>query len=49
MKKRSKRYNEVSKLIDKKAQYSFAEGIELVKKASTPKFDESFEIYMKLG
>lgn len=49
MKKRSKRYNEVSKLIDKKAQYTFSEGIDLVKKVSTAKFDESFEIYMKLG
>lgn len=49
MKKRSKRYNEVAKLVDKKAQYNFTDGINLVKKVSTAKFDEAFEIYMKLG
>jgi large subunit ribosomal protein L1 len=49
MKKRSKRFDEVSKLIDKKKQYTFAEGIELIKKSSTAKFDESFEIYLRLG
>lgn len=49
MKKRSKRYNEIAKLIDPKKQYAFSEGIELIKKASNAKFDESFEIYLRLG
>jgi len=46
---RSKRYNELKKLVDPKKLYSPAEAIELVKKTSTTKFDSSVEIHMNLG
>lgn len=46
--KRSKRYREVSKLIEKK-EYSLEEAIELVKKTASAKFDETVEISIRLG
>ncbi|MFA5935897.1 MAG: 50S ribosomal protein L1 [Patescibacteria group bacterium] len=46
---RSKRYNELKKLVDSKKLYSPSEAIELVKKTSTTKFDGSIEVHMNLG
>ncbi len=46
---RSKRYNEVKKLVDAKKLYSPAEAFELLKKVSTTKFDGAVEIHMNLG
>lgn len=46
---RSKRYKELSKLIDKKKVYSPEEAIELAKKTSTTKFDGTLEIHINLG
>lgn len=46
---RSKRYNELKKLIDPKKLYSPSEAFELVKKTSTTKFDGAVEVHMNLG
>lgn len=48
MKKRSKRYREVAKLIEKK-EYSLEEAIQLLKKTASAKFDETVEISVRLG
>ncbi|WP_274379216.1 50S ribosomal protein L1 [Alkalihalobacterium alkalinitrilicum] len=47
--KRGKKYEEATKLIDRDQVYSAEEAIELVKKASTAKFDETVEIAVRLG
>lgn len=44
-----KKYEEAAKLIDKSKNYSPQEAIELAKKASYTKFDQSVELHMKLG
>ncbi|OLO27205.1 50S ribosomal protein L1 [Alkalihalophilus pseudofirmus] len=49
MAKRGKKYEEATKLIDRDQVYSAEEAIELVKKASTAKFDETVEIAVRLG
>jgi large subunit ribosomal protein L1 len=50
MRKRSKRYQELAKGIDIKNVYSFEEAVKIVKgNSEKTKFDESFEISMKLG
>lgn len=49
MKKHGKRYNALVKSFDTNAVYNIEEAIELVKKNANAKFDESFEISMKLG
>ena len=46
---RSKRYQEITKLIDKNKTYSPEEAIELVKKTSTTSFDASIEVHCRLG
>ena len=46
---RSKRYNELKKLVDSKKLYSPSEAMELVKKTATTKFDASVEVHMNLG
>jgi large subunit ribosomal protein L1 len=46
---RSKRYQELSKLVDPKKAYAPAEAIELAKKTSTTKFDGSVEVHLNLG
>ena len=46
---RSKRYKELSKLVDPKKAYAPAEAIELAKKTSTTKFDGSVEVHLNLG
>lgn len=48
MKKRSKRYQRVAQLIEKR-EYSLEEAIELVKKTASARFDESVEIAIRLG
>jgi len=49
MAKRGKRYLEARKLIDRQKLYSPEEGIELVKKTATAKFDETIEAHIRLG
>ncbi|KPK90352.1 50S ribosomal protein L1 [bacterium SM23_31] len=47
--KKSKRYNSIHEKVDRKIGYSLDDGIELLKKTATAKFDESMEISMNLG
>jgi large subunit ribosomal protein L1 len=49
MKKHGKRFQALMKTFDLKQVYSFDEALNLVKKNATAKFDESFEIAIKLG
>ena len=49
MAKHSKKYREASKLVDKSKTYSPEEAIELAKKASYVKFDETVELHLKMG
>jgi large subunit ribosomal protein L1 len=49
MRKRGKRYRKLIKSFDRDKLYNVSEAIELVKKNATAKFDESFEISMRLG
>ncbi len=49
MPKHGKKYQEAQKLIDKNKVYEVSEGIELVKKAATAKFDETVEAAFRLG
>ena len=47
--KRGKKYLEAAKLIDKAALYDTDKAMELVKKASTAKFDETIEVHIRTG
>jgi large subunit ribosomal protein L1 len=47
--KKGKKYEAAAKLISKDALYEPLEAIELVKKASTAKFDETVEVAVRLG
>jgi large subunit ribosomal protein L1 len=47
--KYGKKYREASKLVDKSKAYSPEEAIELAKKASYAKFDETVELHLKMG
>ncbi len=49
MSKRSKKYVEVSSLIDSTKLYTKEEAVELVKKTSTTKFDSTVEVAIKLN
>ncbi|MCK5123996.1 MAG: 50S ribosomal protein L1 [Dehalococcoidia bacterium] len=49
MEKHGKQYQEASKIIDKSRTYSPEEAIELAKKASYAKFDETVELHLKMG
>ncbi|MFQ6793414.1 MAG: 50S ribosomal protein L1 [Thomasclavelia sp.] len=49
MAKRSKRYQEAAKLIEKGKAYPIEEAVELVKKTSTVKFDAAVDVAFKLG
>jgi len=49
MAKRGKKYQEASKLTDRLQLYSPEEAIELAKKASYAKFDETVELHLKMG
>lgn len=49
MAKYGKKYQEAVKQIDRDASYDIAEAMELVKKTSTAKFDETVEVAVRLG
>lgn len=49
MAKRSKKYQEALKLVDRTKKYSIEEAIELVKKTSTSKFDATVECAIRLN
>jgi large subunit ribosomal protein L1 len=46
---RGKKYKDGAKQIDRAAQYEAAEGMDLVCKTATAKFDETVELHVKLG
>lgn len=47
--KHGKKYQEASKLMDKSKTYSTEEAIELAKKTSYAKFDETVELHLRMG
>jgi large subunit ribosomal protein L1 len=47
--KHGKKYQEASKLVDKSKTYSPEEAIELAKKTSYAKFDETVELHLRMG
>lgn len=49
MRKVSKRYKVIAKSVDKNKAYDVREAVSLIKKNATAKFDESFEIAIRLG
>ncbi|KGX90401.1 50S ribosomal protein L1 [Pontibacillus halophilus JSM 076056 = DSM 19796] len=49
MAKKSKRYNEIQKLVDRSASYRTEEAVELVKQTAKAKFDETVEAAFRLG
>ena len=49
MRKRGKRYDALIKTYDLNREYLIREAIEIAKRNATAKFDESFEISIKLG
>lgn len=49
MAKHGKKYLEASKLFDRDKYYPPTEAVELVKKASYPKFDGTVEVHVRLG
>ncbi|MGM9900214.1 MAG: 50S ribosomal protein L1 [Bacilli bacterium] len=49
MAKRSKKYQEALKLVDRSKKYSLTEAVELVKKTSTAKFDATVEVAIRLN
>lgn len=49
MKRHGKRYNSLVKTFNQKETHDFKEAVEIVRKSATAKFDESFEISLRLG
>lgn len=49
MTKRSKRFKEAQKLVDKEKSYVLGDAVDVLKKAPTVKFDESVEIALRIG
>ena len=47
--KKSKRYRETEKLVDRTKVYKLGEAFDVVKKGATTKFDESVDLAFKLG
>ena len=47
--KRSKKYREAAKKVDKSALYEAADAISLVKENATAKFDETIEVHIRTG
>ncbi len=47
--KRSKRYREIAKKVDRDKTYELEEGLQLAKETATAKFDESVELSIRLG
>ena len=46
---KGKRYKEASQLMDRDKSYELDEGVELLKKSATAKFDETIELAARLG
>ena len=49
MAKRSKKYQDAAKLLERGKLYSVDEAVDLVKKTSIAKFDETIELHVRLG
>jgi large subunit ribosomal protein L1 len=49
MAKRSKRYNKAAESIQREKQYSPKDGVALIKKCATAKFDETVELHLRTG
>lgn len=49
MPKLGKRYQEVTKLVEKDKLYELDEAVSLVKQTAKAKFDETVELHIKLG
>ena len=49
MPKRGKNYRESAKLVDKTNLYEVSEAMDLIRKTSKAKFDETIEVHIKLG
>lgn len=49
MKRRSKRYNESLKAVDKSKEYELGNAVSILKKFKKTKFDETVDVVMKLG
>lgn len=49
LERRSKKYKDAAKLVEKDKTYSMAEALELACKTSTTKFDSTVEIHFRLG
>jgi large subunit ribosomal protein L1 len=49
MPKRSKRYNEVAKLVQRRHKYPLDEAVTLLRKTTSAKFDETVEVAIHLG
>ncbi|MCS6999799.1 MAG: 50S ribosomal protein L1 [Bacteroidota bacterium] len=47
--KHGKRYRAAASIIDRSVEYPLHQAVELVKKTATAKFDESFEVAIRLG
>ncbi len=47
--KRSKRYREIAKKVDRDKTYELEEGLQLAKETATAKFNESIELSIRLG
>lgn len=49
MTKRSKRFKEIEKLVEKEKTYTLGEALDVLKKSPKVKFDESVEIALRIG
>ena len=47
--KRGKRYQELSKLVDRSVSYDPADAVKLVQETGKAKFDEMVELHVRLG
>ncbi|MBR1508384.1 MAG: 50S ribosomal protein L1 [Eubacterium sp.] len=47
--KKGKRYNEISKLVEKSKLYDLEEAVSIIKKSANAKFDETVEAHLRLG
>jgi len=47
--KKGKRYEEAAKLVDSSKLYEVKEAFDIIEKMPKPKFDETFELHVKLG
>ena len=49
MSKRSKRYEEIAKLVDRDKKYSVDEAVHLIKETAKANFDQTIEVHFRLG